>query len=85
MSFFYFLSDDYRAPEVLSREGHGLSVDWWSLGALLFDMLTGTPPFSSSNRKKTIEKIMRAKVTFPAFLSVASRVRCFACTLTTRT
>lgn len=60
---------EYMAPEVLSREGHGLSVDWWSLGALLFDMLTGSPPFTSSNRKKTVEKIMRAKLSFPSHMS----------------
>lgn len=31
----------YRAPEILTRSGHGKAVDWWSLGALMFDMLTG--------------------------------------------
>ena len=30
-----------RAPEVLTRSGHGKAVDWWSLGTLMFDMLTG--------------------------------------------
>lgn len=30
-----------RAPEILTRRGHGKAVDWWSLGALMFDMLTG--------------------------------------------
>lgn len=64
---------EYMAPEVLSREGHGKSVDWWSLGALMFDMLTGSPPFCSSNRKKTMEKILRAKIAFPPYLSLASR------------
>jgi serine/threonine protein kinase len=33
------------APEVVSREGHGLEVDWWSLGILLWEMLGGSPPF----------------------------------------
>ena len=31
----------FRAPEILMRSGHGKAVDWWSLGALMFDMLTG--------------------------------------------
>lgn len=31
----------FRAPEILTRRGHGKAVDWWSLGALMFDMLTG--------------------------------------------
>ncbi|XP_061943381.1 ribosomal protein S6 kinase beta-1 isoform X2 [Apis cerana] len=32
---------EYMAPEILTRSGHGKAVDWWSLGALMFDMLTG--------------------------------------------
>lgn len=30
-----------RAPEILTRNGHNRAVDWWSLGALMYDMLTG--------------------------------------------
>lgn len=47
------------APEILMRCGHGKAVDWWSLGALTFDMLTGGPPFTAENRKKTIDKILK--------------------------
>ena len=35
------VSDYFRAPEILTRTGHGKAVDWWSLGALMYDMLTG--------------------------------------------
>lgn len=31
----------FRAPEILTQSGHGKAVDWWSLGALMYDMLTG--------------------------------------------
>jgi len=62
---------EYMAPEILNREGHGQGVDWWSLGALLFDMVTGSPPFCANNRKKTMEKILKANVRFPAFLTDA--------------
>lgn len=61
---------EYMAPEILNREGHGAEVDWWSLGALLFDMVTGSPPFVGSNRKKTMEKITKAQVRFPPFLTM---------------
>lgn len=30
-----------RAPEILTKSGHGKAVDWWSLGSLTYDMLTG--------------------------------------------
>ena len=36
------LSVCVRAPEILMRTGHGKAVDWWSLGALMYDMLTGS-------------------------------------------
>ena len=50
------------APEILTRNGHGKAVDWWSLGALMYDMLTGAPPFTAGDRKKTIEKILKGKL-----------------------
>ncbi|MES1912266.1 MAG: hypothetical protein MHM6MM_004569 [Cercozoa sp. M6MM] len=34
---------EYLAPEVLRNEGHARAVDWWSLGTLLFEMMTGLP------------------------------------------
>ncbi|XP_055328275.1 ribosomal protein S6 kinase beta-1-like isoform X2 [Paramacrobiotus metropolitanus] len=60
---------EYMAPEVLMRSGHGKAVDWWSLGALMFDMLTGSPPFVAENRKKTIDKILKGKLILPGYLT----------------
>lgn len=64
---------EYIAPEVLLRQGHGRAVDWWSLGALLYEMITGLPPFYSRNRETMFEKIMKAELTFPP---TVSEVRC---------
>ncbi|RWS17518.1 ribosomal protein S6 kinase beta-1-like protein [Dinothrombium tinctorium] len=64
---------EYMAPEILTRSGHGKAVDWWSLGALMYDMLTGAPPFTSDNRKKTIEKILKCKLTLPPYLTPDAR------------
>ena len=33
------------APEVIARRGHGKGVDWWALGILLYEMITGKAPF----------------------------------------
>ncbi|CAG0889054.1 unnamed protein product [Cyprideis torosa] len=65
--------EDTAAPEILTRSGHGKAVDWWSLGALTYDMLTGAPPFTAENRKKTIEKILKAKLNLPPYLTPDAR------------
>ncbi|XP_045473361.1 ribosomal protein S6 kinase beta-1 [Harmonia axyridis] len=64
---------EYMAPEILLRSGHGKAVDWWSLGAMFLDMLTGSPPFTSENRKCTIEKILRNKAKIPHYLTPNAR------------
>ncbi len=64
---------EYIAPEVLLRLGHGRAVDWWSLGALLFEMITGLPPFYSRNRETMFEKIMKAELVFPPGMSETSK------------
>ncbi|CAM9295987.1 unnamed protein product [Sphacelaria rigidula] len=60
---------EYLAPEILNRQGHGRAVDWWSLGALLYEMLTGLPPFYCRDREKLFEKIRRGVLTYPRSLS----------------
>ncbi|XP_022110503.1 ribosomal protein S6 kinase beta-1-like isoform X1 [Acanthaster planci] len=64
---------EYMAPEILTRSGHGKAVDWWSLGALMYDMLTGGPPFTAENRKKTIDKILKGKLNLPPYLTHDAR------------
>ena len=60
---------EYLAPEVLNRTGHGRGVDWWSLGALLYEMLTGLPPFYSRDRNTLFERIRKGVLEVPAHLS----------------
>merc|ERR1740123_1701446 len=61
---------EYLAPEILARRGHGRAVDWWSLGALLYEMLTGLPPFYCRDREKLFEKIRKSDLTYPRHLSI---------------
>lgn len=60
---------EYLAPEMLlnrrSRQGYGKAVDWWSLGTLAYEMLTGWPPFYDRNLRTMCEKILRGKLYFP--------------------
>ena len=39
---------DYLAPEIITRKGHDKAVDYWALGVLIFEMLTGDPPFAGT-------------------------------------
>jgi serum/glucocorticoid-regulated kinase 2 len=41
---------EYLSPEILKKEGHGKSTDWWSFGAIIYEMLVGLPPFYSKDR-----------------------------------
>lgn len=56
---------EYLPPEVLDRTGHGTSVDWWALGMVLYEMLTGLPPWYTRNRQKLFDRLRRAPLTFP--------------------
>ncbi|KAF2687065.1 hypothetical protein K458DRAFT_415339 [Lentithecium fluviatile CBS 122367] len=60
---------DFMAPEVLLGNEYGMSVDWWSLGALGYDLLTGSPPFSGNNHRKIEQNILYKKVPMPYYLS----------------
>ncbi|KAK6839753.1 serine/threonine protein kinase- AGC family [Apiospora arundinis] len=46
-------SPDYMAPEVLRGEEYDYTVDYWSLGCMLFEALTGFPPFAGSTADET--------------------------------
>ena len=48
---------EYLAPEILLKVGHGKAVDWWTLGSLIYEMLTGLPPFYTQDREKLFEAI----------------------------
>lgn len=48
---------EYLAPEVVRGEGHSFEVDWWSLGALMYEMLLGQPPHYSKDKRKMLTDI----------------------------
>lgn len=60
---------DYIAPEVISTKPYNKSVDWWSFGILIYEMLAGYTPFYDSNTMKTYENILNGKLKFPNFFN----------------
>ncbi|CAD7964980.1 unnamed protein product [Amoebophrya sp. A25] len=64
---------EYLAPEILAKKGHGKAVDWYSLGALMYEMLTGLPPYYSRERKVLFEQIRSAELRMPNDLSAEAR------------
>lgn len=73
---------DYAAPEVLSWLGaddeggagsaqpYGAAVDMWSLGVLVYIMLSGFPPFYGEDEAQLLQRIARAEYSFPSSLGV---------------
>lgn len=56
---------EYMAPEVLDQSGHDLTVDWWAVGILMYEMLIGVTPFWNKNRNILQMKIKNSPVVFP--------------------
>jgi len=62
-------SPEYMSPEMLKREGHSFCLDFYCLGALLHEMLTGLPPHYSKDKTTMFNKIISEQVHLPKFLS----------------
>jgi protein kinase A len=64
---------EYLAPEVIHNSGHGLAVDWWALGILIYEFLVGQPPFWDQNPMRIYEQIVAGRLRFPHNMLPAAR------------
>ncbi|KAM3383251.1 serine/threonine-protein kinase 38-like [Capsicum galapagoense] len=74
---------DYIAPEVLLKKGYGVECDWWSLGAIMYEMLVGYPPFYSEDPITTCRKIVhwRNHIKFPEEARLTPEAKDLICRL----
>nr|GMD69530.1 serine/threonine-protein kinase D6PKL2 [Ipomoea batatas] len=56
---------EYLAPEIVSGEGHGSAVDWWTLGIFIFELLYGVTPFRGMDNELTLANIVARALEFP--------------------
>ncbi|XP_065514202.1 protein kinase C gamma type, partial [Caloenas nicobarica] len=67
---------DYIAPEIIAYQPYGKSVDWWSFGVLLYEMLAGQPPFDGEDEDELFQSILEQTVTYPKSLSREAVAAC---------
>jgi len=60
---------EYLAPEIIKGEEYTKAIDWWSVGTLIYEMLTGLPPFYTEDEENMYHKIMTAELVIPNHFS----------------
>lgn len=63
----------YLAPEIIQEAPYGASVDFWSLGVLIYEMLVGDSPFEGEDEEELFDQILKKKVEFPKRLDDVSK------------
>ncbi|KAF8322124.1 Pkinase-domain-containing protein, partial [Clavulina sp. PMI_390] len=58
-------TEEYIAPEVIHNQGHTASVDWWTLGIFIYEMIFATTPFKGKDRNETFTNVTTYEVGFP--------------------
>lgn len=56
-------------PQILQELLYGPSVDWWALGVLLYEMLSGHAPFEAENEDDLFESILNEEIVYASWLS----------------
>lgn len=68
-------STEYMPPEMILKCGHSYGVDFYTLGALLYELVTGLPPFYSRNEEEIKDSIINEELSFPDHVNLSSEIR----------
>jgi len=63
------------APEMLERGGHNFSVDYYCIGALLYELVTGLPPYYSKDQNELFRNILNNDLQFPERFTLSSDIK----------
>eukprot|EP00644_Phytophthora_capsici_P008019 jgi/Phyca11/573934/estExt2_Genewise1.C_PHYCAscaffold_580062 len=66
-------SYEYLAPEILKGEEYGTAADWWAFGAVLYELLTGLPPWYSENAREMCKRVLRTPLSVPEYVSTEAK------------
>ncbi|GJN03034.1 hypothetical protein PR202_ga20433 [Eleusine coracana subsp. coracana] len=66
---------EYLAPEIIRGDGHGSSVDWWTLGIFLYELLYGKTPFRGPGNEETLSNVISQGLKFPDSPAVSLHAR----------
>lgn len=72
---------EYLAPEMVMKKPYGKAVDWWTLGVLMYELLTGSPPFHSVDDNEASRQILEDNVFFPPGGCISDEAKDFICQL----
>jgi cGMP-dependent protein kinase len=64
---------EYLAPEIILNKGHGYGADWWCVGILSYECLTGGTPFVSNDPMDGYRKIIKCRVQWPSAFTPAAK------------
>ena len=64
---------EYLAPEIIMGQGHNKGADWWSYGIVVYELLTGYPPFYDKTPADIYRRIVIGKYEFPSHMLIQAK------------